>query len=203
MSMVHEKLDDKLRTAIRQYGFEQVNQTLKEVGLARLEEALCLMIQEYGFEQVDRSLNEIGISDHQSRGSNRDMSPLNRVSVTKAERKRTRVTAPEYATKMQLPVEKEAAVIELASRFHDKSFLPTFGDIANFCRTYGIAEPASKSRASAIPRVFKFIATMDADEIQRMLNEGMFSGPARLRPIADAIRRTGRARRATENALSE
>ena len=83
---------------------------------------------------------------------------------------------------------------ELAQRFHSKSFLPTFGDIANFCQTYNIDVPASKSRASAIPRVFKFIAAMEADEIQRMLDEGMFSGPARLGPIADAIRRNGRGR---------
>ena len=65
---------------------------------------------------------------------------------------------------MELPLEKEPAIVALANRFQDKSFLPTFGDIANFCQIYGIDEPASKSRASAIPRVFKFIASMEAKE---------------------------------------
>ena len=71
--------------------------------------------------------------------------------------------------------------------------MPTFGDIRIFCEVYGIDEPASKSRASAIPRIFKFIATMSSDEVQGILDDGMFSGPSRVGPIADAIRENGRA----------
>ena len=191
--MVHAKLDDTLRSMIRAYGFKQVDQSLKEVSLARLEDTLHSMIQQYGFEQVDRSLKEIGAGNHKFENSSRYATDtVDKVSVAKQGRKRTRATAPEYVEKMQLPSEKRLSVTELAGRFQDKSFLPTFGDIANFCQTYNIDEPASRSRASAIPRVFKFIATMEADEIQRMLDEGMFSGPARLGPIADAIRRNGR-----------
>ena len=70
--------------------------------------------------------------------------------------------------------------------------MPTFGDIRNFCQVYGIDEPASKSRASAIPRVFKFMATMSDEEVQGILDGGMFSGPSRVGPIADAIRANGR-----------
>ena len=86
-----------------------------------------------------------------------------------------------------------SALLELAKRFQDKTFLPTFGDIRNFCQVYGIDVPASKSRASAVPRVFKFIAKMDSSEIQRIVDDRLFSGPARLGPIADAIRKNGRA----------
>ena len=106
--------------------------------------------------------------------------------------------AVEYAVKMELPSDKQTAIVELAERFERKDFLPTFGDIRHFCDRYGIDVPASKTRASAIPRVFKFIATeMDAKEAQRILDDGMFSGPSRLGPIADAIRRNGRASRAS------
>ena len=52
----------------------------------------------------------------------------------------------------------------------------------------GIEEPRSKSRASGIPRVFKFLVTMDVADVERMLDDRMFSGPAQLGPIADAIR---------------
>lgn len=101
-----------------------------------------------------------------------------------------------YATKMELPMDRQEAVVTLAGRFERKVFLPTFGDTRNFCDVYGIDVPASKTRASAIPRVFKFLANeMGADEIQRILDDGMFSGPSRLGPIADAIRRNGRASR--------
>ena len=95
---------------------------------------------------------------------------------------------------MDLPPGTAGPLVELAARFERKAFLPTFGDIRHFCHTYGIDEPASKSRASAIPRVFKAIAAMEAEDIQRMLDDGMFSGPSRLAPIADAIRRSSKAR---------
>ena len=56
------------------------------------------------------------------------------------------------STKMDYDPEKGPALLELANRFQDKSFLPIFGYIRNFCQVYGIDVPASKSRASAIPR---------------------------------------------------
>ena len=115
---------------------------------------------------------------------------LNRKS---AQRERSQELAPEYVANMDYDPEKRPALLELAKRFQDKSFLPTFGDIRNFCQTYGIDVPASGSRASAIPRVFRFIATMDGGKVQRIVDDWLFSGPARLGPIADAIRKNGRA----------
>ena len=100
---------------------------------------------------------------------------------------------------MELASDKQATVCALAERFERKDFLPTFGDIRNFCEVYSIDVPASKTRASAITRVFKFLANeMEADEVQRILDYELFSGPSRLGPIADAIRRNGRASRAFE-----
>ena len=77
-------------------------------------------------------------------------------------------------------------------------FLPTLGDIRSFCQTYGIDEPRSRSRLGGIPRVFKFLTTMEAKEVERMLDDRLFSGPAELGPIAEAIR--GRARQYREAA---
>ncbi|MYC08115.1 MAG: hypothetical protein F4X57_13240 [Chloroflexi bacterium] len=112
--------------------------------------------------------------------------------------KKSKPNAAEYADKMELRPDKQDAITALAERFERKDFLPTFGDIRNFCDIYGIDVPASKTRASAIPRVFKFLANeMEADEVQRILDYDLFSGPSRLGPIADAIRRNGRASRAS------
>ena len=111
-----------------------------------------------------------------SKAPNRAKTLLDNAEVTKPQKKRAKVNAPEYVVKMELSSEKEPIAVELAKRFEKKAFLPTFGDIRNFCQIYEIDEPASKSRASAIPRVFKFIATMEAGEIQRILDDGMFFG---------------------------
>ena len=104
-------------------------------------------------------------------------------------------TAPEYVEKMEISSERREVALVLAGRFDKKSFLPTCADIRDFCETYGVEVPASKSRAGAIPRIFKFLATMDTGELQRLLDEEAFSGPVRLGPIAEAIRQHGRATR--------
>ena len=41
-----------------------------------------------------------------------------------------------HVDKMNLPVEKVAAVSELARRYQQKLFLPTFRDISSFCQEY-------------------------------------------------------------------
>ncbi len=164
----------------------------------RLRQTLDSIVREYGLERVSQSLREIELSELQPEKSKGNAKSPERNTVAVPRKGKPRPTAPEHVAKMDLPSGKEAAVAELARRFEDKAFMPTFGDIANFCQIYGIDEPASRSRASAIPRVFKFIASMEADEIQRLLDLRLFSGPARLGPIADAIRSSGRARRTTE-----
>ena len=88
---------------------------------------------------------------------------------------------------------RRPAVLTLAERFEAKAFLPSCADISNFCTIYGIAEPASKSRAAAIPRVFKHLATMDAKDVEALVTNNAFSGPSQLGPISEAIRRYGRA----------
>ena len=103
-----------------------------------------------------------------------------------------RPTAPEYVSKMDLPRNQRQMLTEVAESFQNKSFLPTAGDIRNFCELYGIQGPAPRARAGAVPRLFRFLATMDPDEVRGLLRGGMFSGPARLGPIADAIRAAGR-----------
>ena len=154
---------------------------------AKLKDMLRSMVSQYGFEQVDRSLHEIGFPNPRLKNSKQDTALPDNSVAAKTEKKKAKVTAPEYVAKMELSSEKRPMVVEFAERFEGKTFLPTFGDIRNFCQVYGIDKPASKSRASAIPRIFKFIATMETEEIQRILNGGMFSGPSRLEPIADAI----------------
>ena len=157
---------------------------------SKLRTVLQPIIQEYGLGMVLKTLGDIA----DARSDNLEQpatSPDGTTSGTT--KKRPRVTAPEYVKGMALPADKSVGVTELAERFHQKTFLPTFGDVANFCEMYKIELPASRSRVNAIRRIFEFIAAMEADEIQRILDYEMFSGPSRLGPIADAIRNYGNA----------
>ena len=155
-----------------------------------IEAALRPIVHQYGLGSVLKSLGKI--ADAQ-RGSSGQPSGSSDADTRKKPKKRSvKATAPEYVSKLELSSEKVASVANLAECFERKAFLPTFGDIAHFCQIYGIEVPASKTRASAIPRVFKHLAAMETEEIQRILDDGLFSGPSRLGPIADAIRRNGR-----------
>lgn len=154
-----------------------------------LKDMLCLMVDRHGPEQVNRALREV-VSAHRRKNSNKAKASSKNSAKAKPVKKKT--TALEYVAKMDLPSEKKRGLAELAKRFEEKNFLPSFRSIREFCRIYEIVEPASNSRVSALPRVFKFIATLEASDIQRILDSGLFSGPSRLGPIADAIMRNGR-----------
>lgn len=167
-----------------------------------LEAALQPLVLEHGFEQVHKQLHAMEISEPNPRQLLLAADPGAKSSRARKSIRKSRPTAPQYVAKMELPFEKDSPVTELAERFHKKSFLPSFSDIAHFCQLYSIDVPASRTRASAIPRVFKFIAEMEADDIQRIVDEGMYSGPSRLGPIADAIRRNGRASSAAVSSSS-
>ena len=160
----------------------------------RLAASLRELVREHGLEQVNRSLQEIGEFDGPARHAAPSTDRPAQGAAVRSRRQKRAATALERVEKMDLPRETADSVAELARRFDEKSFMPTFGDIAHFCRVYNVEEPSSKSRASAIPRVFRAIAAMDAKDIQMLLDYGAFSGPSRLGPIADAIARSSRAR---------
>ena len=93
-----------------------------------------------------------------------------------------RVSKADGSQSLEVPAEQGAVLRRAAEEFEQRVFLSTLNDIRNFCEAYGIEEPRSKSRASGIPRVFKFLVTMDVADVERMLDDRMFSGPAQLAP---------------------
>ena len=157
-----------------------------------LETALQSIVRRYGFAQVSRCLQEISLSESEIEHSELDGGFSDSAVFAKSTPRRPKLSATEYVSKLDLPLGNKPAVLELAERFESKDFLPTFGDIANFCRTNGLETPKAKTRASAIPRIFKFMSTMDPSRIQAILDVDMYSGPSKLGPIADAIRKNGR-----------
>lgn len=165
----------------------------------KLRAALDSIVRRFGFENVSRALGEFESASTARRprpqgGERREKQRGLRMSS------KPRRTAIEYVRKMDLPAERAELIGRAAEAFKQRDFLPTMGDVRSFCETYGIEEPKSKSRVDGIPRIFKFLVTMQLSDIQRMLDDGMFSGPAELGPIADAIR--GKAREYRESAVA-
>ena len=145
-----------------------------------LAEKLEALVRRHGIVSVLHSLADIQAT-----------APEQFTSTTLSRRSRNapgKPSAVEYVGKMTLPPDKAEAITRAAQCFEERSFLPSIGDIREFCRIHSVDLGKSVSRGSSIPRVFKLLATMDTDRITKLLDEGVFSGPTRLAPIADAIR---------------
>ena len=150
-----------------------------------LRTALSSMVERFGFDCVSQTLREL--EPDQVKPKTRGADPPKRARNNGNANKR-RVSAVEYIRTMDISAERAEVIGRAAEEFERRTFLPTVGDVRNFCEVYGIEEPRSKTRVSGIPRIFKFLITMNAAEVKTMLDDRMFSGPAELGPIADAIR---------------
>lgn len=144
-----------------------------------LTESLQELVRRHGLRTVMRSLG-----DMQAEPGERAFSTT-RKRTHNATRKSSAV---DYVDKMTLPTEKAEVMIRAAQCFEDGAFLPSFADIREFCRIHSVQLGKSVSRRNSIPRVFSSLAAMDSAVLTKMLDEGAFSGPTRLGPVADAIR---------------
>ena len=145
------------------------------------------MVDRYGLKTVFRILHEMEAENTGPRGGRETRSQSRKSRPSGGQTKRRR-SAVDYVEAMEVPPERAAVVRRAAEEFERGAFLPTLGDVRIFCEAYGIEEPRSKARAAGIPRIFKFLVTMAAENVERMLDDQVFSGPAKLAPIADAIR---------------
>ena len=146
---------------------------------SNLSEELEALVRRYGLGSVLHTLADLQPEPRQS------------VSSSSARRRRSsgsKVSAVDYVRKMALPREKAEVMSRAAQRFEEKEFLPRIADIRDFCAAHGVELSQSVSRGSAIPRVFSFLSTMDTAQVSIVLDNGEFSGPTTLSPIADAIR---------------
>lgn len=144
-----------------------------------LNKTLQGLVRRHGLSSVLHSLADIQAAPDQDTSS---MSRKRRYNAG------SKSSAVNYVEKMTLPQEKAEVMKCAAQRFEEGGFLPTIADIREFCRIHDVELGKSVSRMSSIPRVFTFLAVMDSARIEKLLEEGAFSGPARLAPLADAIR---------------
>ena len=171
----------------------------------KLDEILRATVIEYGIERVERALRRLRKSsiDRSNAGSHSGNRTTQETERSKNKSKRPRTTAPAYVSKLEIPDDIKHPLEELARKFDNKVFLPTFGDTKNFCNLYGIDVPLSPSRVSAIPRIFRYLSQLTPNEVQAILQSNTFSGPSRLAPIADAIRRSSEQRAGSDTVIRQ
>ena len=156
-------------------------------------EKLRDLVTHYGISAVRASLTEIISAKHAS---------ASKVDVKSRKSTKPKPTAAKCVERMELAPQKVPTLTRAAELYDEKRFLPAVADIKEFSRVYDLKLPKSVSRASAIPRVFSFLASMDNDRIERTLKHAAFRGPAHLAPIADAIRNHAESRRSLRRTTS-
>ena len=156
-----------------------------------LEDLLRAIVKNYGFARVDRALRELqhAGSERASGGSRGRSSGIKQSASRRESKHRRKVTALLYVEKLDVPVDVRESLVQLAKMFDDKLFLATMRDVKDFCIKFGVNGPTPSSRGASIPKVFRVLSTLPATDIQQVVQSGQFSGPARLAPIAEAIRR--------------
>ena len=150
-----------------------------------LTQTLQGLVRRHGISSVLHSLADIQAAPDQHPSSGTRKRTYNA---------RNKLSAVDYVDKMTLPQEKAEIMVCAAQRFEEGGFLTSIADIREFCRIHNVDLGKSASRASSVPRVFTFLAAMDTADLTKLLGEGAFSGPARLAPLADAIRNRSAAR---------
>ena len=152
-----------------------------------LRGALGSIVGQYGFDTVAQALHEMKTAEIGPNVRRETIAPR-RIRRTRRGPSRRWRSAVEYVKAMEIPAERAAVVRRAAEEFERRLFLPTVVEVRSFCEAYGIDEPKSKSRANGVPRIFKFLVTLEAADLEKILDDRLFSGPAELGPIADAIR---------------
>ncbi len=142
-----------------------------------LTETLETLVRRYGMRSVLRGLASIP-----------EVKESTATTPRRTHGTSSTLSAVDYVRRMKLSSGNAKAMNRAAQYFDKKAFLPSIGDIREFCSIHNVELVKSSGRANSIPRVFKRLADMDADEITELLDDGTFSGPANLAPIADAIR---------------
>ncbi|MCV3239294.1 hypothetical protein [Mesorhizobium sp. ZC-5] len=153
-----------------------------------LTKLLTLLIDEWGYDSVTRALEGMNRSERQN---------VRRESVPSE-----RPTPTGMVLRQKLPKATKDLLLSVAGQYEAKRFLPTIADVRNFLEIRGARTGQFKQRPEAFRRVLEVLLETPHDRLDKIVQEGLRSGPSQLGPISDAIRSTNDAMRSTEVAGS-
>lgn len=123
-------------------------------------------------EQLERKLAELN----------------NRGTPTKSTRKPIDATAAVESIAAEQP-EKASHLRLLLDRFQNKTFLPELKDVRRFFDLHSAGLGSVKSRAEAVPRLFKLLGSLDESELAGLSEGERPEDRSSLGIISDAIMR--------------
>ena len=142
------------------------------------------LVQEWGYEEVEAVLAQLsGVAGRT--GVHR--SAIGGLGGADKIRNTRRLLATELVARAQLPEAQEVTLRELATRFDRKQFLPSVADVREFLIMIGERPGAMKARSEAFRQLLKALSGLPPEQLERLANSTVHSGPSRLGPLSDAI----------------
>lgn len=146
-----------------------------------LDDLLLALVSRWGHDTVRARLDKIEVAQTGQSVSHQSNAKRHR-----------RLSALEYVEKnIKFPGIRRDLLLELASRFDQKKFLPTVGDVRNFLGPTTLNWKSIKIRDAVIPTIIAALQSLSDDKLQMMVHGSSYGGPSTLGPLADAIKERG------------
>jgi hypothetical protein len=84
-------------------------------------------------------------------------------------------------------------LLELATRFENRQFLPTIGDVQDFLGRKNVHVNTLRGRSAAVPKIIGILSDLPDESLETILRDDNYRGPSRLGPLSDAIKARGTA----------
>lgn len=153
-------------------------------GNETLRKLLSVLVDGWGFQSVESTLQQIKSTPAKpDEGENAGVGDRRNSEQAKP-------SAVDIVTKIKAPPYTKQLLLEVASRYEAKLFLPTVADVRNFLETRGYPARQVKQRLEAFRRVLDVLLETPPDRLERIVRQASRSGPSQLGPISDAIRAT-------------
>jgi hypothetical protein len=145
-----------------------------------LRDLLSVILKEWSPARIYRALDSLVPESERPRSN----------PTPRSDKPRHR-TPTDQVRMLKLPRDKKRVLLEMATDFENKKYLPTISDARNHLEMLGLNGGAIKSRSDGFKVLLPILVDMPSEALERTRRRGGQGGPARLGPLADAIRETG------------
>ena len=158
-----------------------------------LVELLRAIIREWGREGVSHALDELAVQGSLNRvgGFEEDA-----ITSDRSQRASKRPSAKQQVAKLShQPDARREILIIIATRYDEKKFLPSVGDVREFLAMNGDKRQPIKDRSEGFRLFLDSTKEFPLEQLRHLATSTSFSGPSQLAPLSDAISASGEARR--------
>lgn len=155
-----------------------------------LKPILQLLINEYGHNEVYTALADLEREIHKE-----PLLPNKKSTAKHSSHANRHSILSEIQDNPLISEEKKLALLDLATQFKEKKFLPSASDARNFLEMNGVATRVIKSRTEAYRAVLESLAFFTEPQLEKLRTGNLHRGPAQLGSLSDAINEAGAALR--------